>query len=299
MDDTRQHVANRCLPLLIANQSGWWILNDQPIRATWTGGWDPTCVRIERLDHAEKCAAVGHFGEGVLTFILPFLFRTSPGFNLHVRGPANLQKDGIAPLEGIVETDWTVATFTMNWRFTRPHAPVVFEKDEPICMVTPQPRALLESFVPEIRDVRRHPEVFSAYMNWSNSRSKFLHNLKTTGPKTSNNGWQKHYFRGVELGGADAPQHQVKLELREFTEEKPSSPAPIPQSPRRSSPPPANQDPAPFALSPLPQLSLSATKTLAKNRRPKNPAADSKTGRNDPCPCGSGKKYKKCCMDKA
>jgi len=23
-----------------------------------------------------------------------------------------------------------------------------------------------------------------------------------------------------------------------------------------------------------------------------------KTGRNDPCPCGSGKKYKKCCVDK-
>ncbi|MBO1265080.1 SEC-C domain-containing protein [Proteiniclasticum sp. SCR006] len=21
-------------------------------------------------------------------------------------------------------------------------------------------------------------------------------------------------------------------------------------------------------------------------------------GRNDPCPCGSGKKYKKCCIDK-
>lgn len=24
----------------------------------------------------------------------------------------------------------------------------------------------------------------------------------------------------------------------------------------------------------------------------------SKIGRNEPCPCGSGKKYKKCCMDK-
>ncbi|MCB0522298.1 MAG: SEC-C domain-containing protein [Saprospiraceae bacterium] len=24
----------------------------------------------------------------------------------------------------------------------------------------------------------------------------------------------------------------------------------------------------------------------------------SKVGRNDPCPCGSGKKYKKCCMNK-
>lgn len=25
---------------------------------------------------------------------------------------------------------------------------------------------------------------------------------------------------------------------------------------------------------------------------------ENKTGRNDPCPCGSGKKYKKCCLDK-
>jgi len=24
-----------------------------------------------------------------------------------------------------------------------------------------------------------------------------------------------------------------------------------------------------------------------------------KVGRNDPCPCGSGKKYKKCCLNKA
>ena len=26
--------------------------------------------------------------------------------------------------------------------------------------------------------------------------------------------------------------------------------------------------------------------------------ADKKVGPNDPCPCGSGKKYKKCCMQK-
>jgi len=25
--------------------------------------------------------------------------------------------------------------------------------------------------------------------------------------------------------------------------------------------------------------------------------ASAKVGRNDPCPCGSGKKYKKCCAD--
>ena len=28
---------------------------------------------------------------------------------------------------------------------------------------------------------------------------------------------------------------------------------------------------------------------------PKTVVAEQKIGRNDPCPCGSGKKYKKCC----
>ena len=32
--------------------------------------------------------------------------------------------------------------------------------------------------------------------------------------------------------------------------------------------------------------------------RPEKPAKK-KIGRNDPCPCGSGKKYKKCCLTKA
>jgi uncharacterized protein len=30
----------------------------------------------------------------------------------------------------------------------------------------------------------------------------------------------------------------------------------------------------------------------------KNLRASPKTGRNDPCPCGSGRKYKKCCLGK-
>jgi hypothetical protein len=270
MDSSQQHVANRCLPLLIANQSGWWVLNNQPIRATWTGGWDRSCVRIECLDGAEKCSAAGHFGEGVLTFILPFLFRTSPGFNLHVRGPANLQKDGIAPLEGIVETDWSVATFTMNWRFTRPHHPVVFEKDEPICMVVPQPRGLLEKFTPVIRDIRSEPLLEAAYANWHKDRTRFLNHLKTTIPKAMKDTWQKHYFRGVHLSGAEAPEHQVKLELRDFTEQP-------------FNPPPRSLPPIP-RVSPKPIVSL--------------PTPKKKFGRNDPCPCGSGKKFKKCCMPK-
>ena len=39
-----------------------------------------------------------------------------------------------------------------------------------------------------------------------------------------------------------------------------------------------------------------ATKTVVKKQPVRN--ADKKVGPNDPCPCGSGKKYKKCCMQK-
>ncbi len=32
-----------------------------------------------------------------------------------------------------------------------------------------------------------------------------------------------------------------------------------------------------------------------ERRRPRPVASTAKLGRNDPCPCGSGKKYKRCC----
>jgi len=38
---------------------------------------------------------------------------------------------------------------------------------------------------------------------------------------------------------------------------------------------------------------------FVKRPAPSGPAANSQVvGRNDPCPCGSGKKYKHCCMRK-
>ncbi|KPK64105.1 hypothetical protein AMJ83_03655 [candidate division WOR_3 bacterium SM23_42] len=37
------------------------------------------------------------------------------------------------------------------------------------------------------------------------------------------------------------------------------------------------------------------TKKPRRTRTAKRPPTEVKAGRNDPCPCGSGKKYKKCC----
>lgn len=224
MDSTREQYANRCLPLLIANQAGWLVMNNYPIRATWTGGEDNSSLIIDFpwnlenvcLDLPAACPAISHFGHGILTWHIPYLFRTPPGYNLLARGPANWPKDGAYALEGIVETDWSVATFTMNWQLTRPDLPVVFDAGEPICMVVPQRRGELEAFWPEIRDIQDDPALASAHQEWSNSRATFLTDLKEPGSEAGSMRWQKEYFRGIKPQHGQVPEHQVKLKLREF-----------------------------------------------------------------------------------
>ena len=128
IEELPERFAYRCLPLSIANQAGWEVLNPAAFTARWNGkaGLDAISIRFD----GEPDPLVGsHFGHGVLTFSLGYLFRTSKSHNLWVKGPANLPKDGIAPLEGIIETDWAPFTFTMNWQFTRKRHKVRFEKD--------------------------------------------------------------------------------------------------------------------------------------------------------------------------
>jgi len=50
------------------------------------------------------------------------------------------------------------------------------------------------------------------------------------------------------------------------------------------------------ARSSIPQDQLDAEEEILANTKPVDPIeAKKEPGRNDPCPCGSGKKYKKCC----
>jgi uncharacterized protein len=48
-------------------------------------------------------------------------------------------------------------------------------------------------------------------------------------------------------------------------------------------------------LMPMNLLGLYSAVRLEEQNRKKQPAKSTKVGRNEPCPCGSGKKYKKCC----
>jgi hypothetical protein len=216
MDDSDERFANRCLPLLVANQSGWFLTSKHMIRAAWDGRKGKDAISVEILAGAPPCPVTSHFGGGVLTWSLPWLFQTAPGWNLLVRGPANWPKDGIYALEGLVETDWSPMTFTVNWIFTRPFTPVTFEVGEPICMIVPQRRNDLEMFDPAVQDVTADAELAGRYSQWHRKRGRFIRQLAEHDPEAVRQKWQRDYFRGRSSQPEPEPEHQMKRSLRRF-----------------------------------------------------------------------------------
>jgi hypothetical protein len=212
MDLTEEGFAKRCLPLLIANQHGWHILNTHRVRARWAGGNSPAEVWVESAGNE----VASHFGHGILTWTIPFLFRTPPGYNLLARGPANAPKDSMTALEGVVETDWCAATFTMNWKFTRPDTEVVFEPGEPICLIVPVRRGGLAGFEPRIEAIDADDEVAKAYYLWQWSRQRFNHRLRHDANSCAPLKWQRHYFQGTSVNGARSEDHETRLDLKDF-----------------------------------------------------------------------------------
>jgi Family of unknown function (DUF6065) len=216
MDRTDQGFAYRCLPLNIANAHGWHLLNPVAFVAQWNGASEAGAVDLFAHAADSPLLASSHFGYGVLTFNVNALFRTEPGYDLLVTGPLNQPKDGIQPLTGMVETDWSPFTFTMNWKFTRKHSPIAFERDEPFCMIFPLKRGLVEEVEPEIRAIETDKEVCEAYFAWANSRRDFNKELRLAGSPAQAQKWQKDYFRGKASFGTAPGDHRTKLKLREF-----------------------------------------------------------------------------------
>jgi hypothetical protein len=243
MDASDRRAAYRCLPLAIANQAGWLLPCPAGFTAYWDGGPAKENVRLD-FDPPPGAGAApdpfafsvvsitapaptrysdarisSHFGNGVVTFSIPYLFRTPPGVNLWVKGPANWIKDGVQPLEGIVETDWLPATFTMNWKLTRPYNTVHFERGEPICMLVPVPRGLADGLEPLCAPVSANPELESEYREWERSRAAFNAALAVERPDVVERGWQRDYMKGLTPTGGRASEHQTRLQLREFRRE--------------------------------------------------------------------------------
>ncbi len=207
MSETGQRFAYRCLPLVHANELGWDIINEVPFKVNWDGSDDLENMKVDfyQKKYPVTCIPRSHFGHGVLTFQIPFLFRTPENISLLVTGPFNYIKDGIMPLTGLVETDWSDATFTMNWKFTRP-CEIYFEENEPICRVLPIDTYLVKDINPIIKDITEDKEMSKRYEEWADSRGRFLIYLKTNMIEED---WQKDYFKESKL---------KRLNLKDFKE---------------------------------------------------------------------------------
>ena len=221
MDDTPESYAYRCLPLSIANSHGWELLCPASFECNWNGGPAVNDVFVRGApDTPAHELPVAFFGAGTITFHIYGIFRTSPGYSLWASGPPNSAKDGIAPLSGVIETDWSPYTFTMNWQLTRPNQIVKFEKGEPICFIFPIERAAIEQVKPEFISIEDDPQLKADFEAWVASRNKFLADMKEAPPSEPTKQWQKRYFRGLKpTSECPVENHQSKLRVHGFANE--------------------------------------------------------------------------------
>lgn len=212
MDQTGHQFAYRCLPLNIANTLGWQIISDTEFTLTWTGGPLKEDLVITPVGESGHTLGLSHFGSGIFTFHTHVLFRTSPGVSLLATGPLNDPLHGLAPLSGVVETEWAPFPFTMNWKVTAPTTePLRFPKGHPICQIIPIGLGGIEEMVCDVKLMESDPELNAHYHMWSESRGKFLSEPRP--PEA----WQKHYFTGKMPTGEKAPvPHRTRLRLNQF-----------------------------------------------------------------------------------
>jgi len=100
----------------------------------------------------------------------------------------------------------------MNWQMTRPGT-VRFDKDEPLCMVFPVPRGVLETVEPEIFSLDDEPELKAQTMAWKERRDDFMNKFNAKDAATLKEGWQRYYCLGKRPDGPTPPQHLHKLRL--------------------------------------------------------------------------------------
>ena len=217
--------ANRCIPLRIANQAGWCILNDAEFEVEWDGkpGMDSLHFRFPNGKGA--MAPFNMVGYGIVSWVPPYLFRTPSGINLWVRGPANEPKDGIAPLEGIVETDWLPYTFTINWKITRPGVTIRFRKGDPVCLVSPVRRYEADRLEPVLQNLGSDSDMEQAYRTWHERRLRAKAIAGSDGAQGKLAiAEQGQYIRGESIHGR-FQEHQTKLRISGVKDVDPPPPS--------------------------------------------------------------------------
>lgn len=185
--------AYKCLPLNIANQFGWTVNCPVSFKATWNGNAyykNSFMISYENENNPFNKYVYSNFGDGILTFDLPFVFKTEKSYGLFVRGPTNHVKYNITYLDAFIETDWINYGFTYNIKFQRPYIEVEFKKGEPLFSFFPFNLSSFEDIKIETMPLETNPELQKKYREYGSLRTEFHKNMKTEGE------WMKDYLKG-------------------------------------------------------------------------------------------------------
>lgn len=217
MDEFSDRHAYRCLPLSIANTHGWDILCPADVEIEWNGGPEKTDLVVRATGTLPDGVVLddflrSHFTRGVVTFHTTYMFRTPPGWNILVSGPFNHPKHGIAPLTGVVESDWLPYPFTMNWIMTAPGT-VSFARGEPICTIMPVPKNYLGDWDIMVHDLADDPAMGIEHEAFRVARDGFQKRLDAKDPDAIKQAWQRHYFVGRHPDGTIVEDHINKVRL--------------------------------------------------------------------------------------
>jgi hypothetical protein len=204
-----------CLPMLAANTLGWTLYNPVEFSVMWRGGGDRSAVMVE-CDDPEWVKS--WFGYGTFTLFPPFFVRTSPDIDVWVRPVANYARPGVLTMEGVVETDWLQAGFTLNFMLLLPLSKLVFKVGDPLVQFVPYPRGFIERFTASIVPASQaDPQMVTDYNTWVQRRTA---QLRDQGGEPS-----LDYMRGVKLDGEKAEGHQKRFRPPSFL----TPPSPIEQ----------------------------------------------------------------------
>lgn len=227
MNETPSSYAYRCLPLSIANAHGWEVRCPVTCEAEWNGGSNSDDIHIifedEETSVMERAQtptfAESHFGSGILTFSVGVIIETPPGYDLWVTGPVNDFRDGIQAMSAVIETYWMPFTFTMNWKMTRPHLKVRFEKGDPFCLFFPIEHGGLERFNPTFEQMSKEPELERQHMFAFYKRALPLAFKRRKGKELeirNRDRFEGWYMRGEMPDGTEIADHKRRLQPKPF-----------------------------------------------------------------------------------
>lgn len=175
----------RCIPLSIGSSYGWDLLSPCTFSIEFDGKENPRndSIKITVLDGYPYIEDVvePYFEQGTITFKVPFIFKTEPGYNTFITGPLNTPKDNIYPMSAIVETDWLPFTFGMTWKMMSKGS-AYFAKNEPFMRFFPIKREkMLEDCQIVVESITNNPKLDGEYQAYSNTKKKVMEESKKVG----------------------------------------------------------------------------------------------------------------------